>query len=141
MRSILNGIVGRRGGMASRLACLPAIAVLAFPLAVAGRQIPDRRMAIETSLLLGVCLIQTTWPTLLGWAIVLIWFALSAVESIELGLRPDFGLQGLPLLIVLLPAFVLVVLRPRVGPSERFAPLVALVVALAVVAPLFVVRS
>jgi hypothetical protein len=98
-------------------------------------------MAIETSLLLGVCLIQTTWPTLLGWAIVLIWFALSAVESIELGLRPDFGLQGLPLLIVLLPAFVLVVLRPRVGPSERFAPLVALVVALAVVAPLFVVRS
>src|SRR5207253_9291 len=32
----------------------PAIFVLAFPLAMAGRRIPDKRMAIETLLLLGV---------------------------------------------------------------------------------------
>ena len=84
MSDLLNGALIRRGGMTSRLACLPAIFALAFPLAVAGRRIPDRRMAIETLLLLGVCLIQTVWPTLLGWAIPLLWFTLTAIETIEL---------------------------------------------------------
>jgi len=139
MRDFLKGTLIRRGGLASRLACLPAILVLAFPLAVAARRIPDRRMAIETLLLLGVYLIQTVWPTLLGWAIPLLWCTLTAIETIELGLRPGFGFQILPIVIVLLPALFLLALRPRVGPDERFVPTTALVMALAVVGPLFVV--
>jgi hypothetical protein len=139
MRDLLNGALIHRGGLAPRLACLPAIFVLAFPLAVAGRRIPDKRMAIDTLLLLGVCLIQMLCPTLLGWAVPLLWFTLTAVETIELGLRPGFGFQILPIVIVLLPALFFLVLRPRVGPDERFAPTTALVMALAVVGPLFVV--
>ena len=138
MRVALVGALFRRRGTASRLACVPAIVVLAIPFALAGR-IPDRRMAIECSALLAICLVQIVWPTLLGWAIALVWFAFSTVETIELGLRPGYGLRPLPIAIVLVPVVFLLVLRPRAEATEPFARACALIAALAGIAPLFVV--
>ena len=68
------GALVRYRQTASRLACLPALAVLAVPL-VAARYAPEARMVVECGALFMVCLVQTVRPTLLGWAIVLVWFA------------------------------------------------------------------
>ena len=139
MRGALRSIVARRGGASSRLACLPAIlfsGILAFAPA-------DRRMAIEGSVLFAVCLVQAAWPTLLGWAVVLSWFALSTVETIELSLRPGYyGARALlPLALVLLPFVSLLVFRPRLQSGERFVRAFALLVALIGILPLFTVWS
>jgi hypothetical protein len=103
----------------------------------------DRRMAIEASVLLAVCLLQAAWPTLLGWAVLVSWFALSTAETIELSLRSGYyGSQALlPIALVLLPFLALLVLRPRVQAVERFARALALVVGLVGMLPLFTVWS
>jgi len=112
--------------------------VLAIPV-VAAEHVPDRRMLIECSALFALCLVHTAWPTLLGWAFILVWFALWAVETMEVALRPGYGVQILPMSLVLVPLMFLVVLRPRAEVTERFAPAVAVLAALVGVAPLFVV--
>ena len=133
---LISALVRRRS--ASRLACVPAIFVVAIPIAAA-EHVPDRRMVIECAALLALCLLQTAWPTLLGWALVLVWFALWALETIEVALRPGYGFQILPISLVLVPLMFLLVLRPRAEATERFAPALAVLAALAGVAPLFVV--
>lgn len=139
MRRTLRSIVTRRPGAGSRLACIPAILVFGFLAFVPA----DRRMAIEASVLLAVCLVQAAWPTLLGWAVLLSWFGLSTAETIELSLRPGYtGSQSLlPIALVLLPFLSLIVLRPRVQAIERFARAFALLVGLVGTVPLFTVWS
>ena len=138
MTDALKSIVASRRGMFARLACLPAILFFGFLALVPA----DQRMAVEASLLV-VCLVQTAWPTLLGWAVVLSWFALSAAETIELSLRPGYyGSQAsVPLGLVILPLLCLIALRPRVQAAERFAPVFAVLIGLVGVLPLFTVWS
>ena len=92
---------------------------------------------IECSAVFVLCLLHVAWPTLLGWAFVLVWFALWAFETIELALRPGFGFQILPISLVLVPLVFLLVLRPRAEPTERFAPPLASLVAIVGIGPLF----
>jgi len=93
-------------------------------------------MAAESAALLAVCLIQTARPTLLGWAIPLVWFSLCTAETILLGLRP-----GWPLAIglVFVPVIFLLAFRPRTEASERGTLSFAMLAGLLVVAPLFIV--
>ena len=81
------------------------------------------------------------WPTLLGWAVVLNWFALSTIETIELSVRPGYyGSRAiLPMALVVLPFLSLLVFWPRVGVAEGFARMFALLVGFAGIVPLFMV--
>jgi hypothetical protein len=54
--------------------------------------------------ILALCL-----ATLLGWAVALAWFTLSTLDTIRVGLRPDFGLAPLPIALVLVPDVFLLV--------------------------------
>jgi len=132
-----------RSRPASRLACVPALAVLAVSLSpsfATGRLEPESRMAAESAALLAVCLIQTVRPTLLGWGIPLAWFSLCTAETIWLGLRPGFGSRApLAIALVLIPAVFLIGFRPRTNASERGALSFAVLAGLVVVAPLFIV--
>jgi len=132
--SFIGALVRRRS--ASRWACVPATLVLAIPV-LAAAHVPDRRIVIECSAVFVLCLLHVAWPTLLGWAFVLVWFALWAFETIELALRPGFGFQILPISLVLVPLVFLLVLRPRAEPTERFAPPLASLVAIVGIGPLF----
>jgi len=131
------GALVRYRQTASRLACLPALAVLAVPL-VAARYAPEARMVVECGALFMVCLVQTVRPTLLGWAIVLVWFALWSFETVSLALHPGYR-RVLPVALVLVPTMSLLSFRPRAEANERGAWALALLVGLVVVTPLFVV--
>ena len=72
----------------------------------------------------------------MGWAIAFGWFALSTVETIRPDI-PPYDPAVLPIAIVLIPALFPLIFRPRAGSTERFAPALALLVALAGLAPLF----
>jgi hypothetical protein len=126
----------RRRGFSSGLVCLPAVLVIGVSLAAG---LPDRRMTVECSALLVVCLLQVMWPTLLGWTVVFAWFALSTVETISLALRPGFGLQPLPIAVPFVPALLLGLLRPRPDKFARHWPARALLVGLVLVGPRFLV--
>jgi hypothetical protein len=93
-------------------------------------------MAAESAALLGVCLIQTARPTLLGWAIPLAWFSLCTAATISLGLRP-----GWPLAIglVLVPVIFLLAFRPHTDTAERGVLWFAVLAGVMIVAPLFIV--
>jgi len=131
---LVISLVRRRS--ASRLACVPAIPVLAILLFAAGH-VPDWWMVLECSALLALCLLHVARPTLLGWAFLLVWFALWAFEVVDLALRSGYDFQILPISLVLVPLAFLLVLRPRAEATERFAPALALLVATVGVTPLF----
>jgi hypothetical protein len=94
-------------------------------------------MILECSVLLALCVHQVARLTLLGWAVLFVWFALWAFEVIELAFRSRYDFQVLPLSLVLVPFAFLLVLRPRAEVNERFAVPLALLVAIIGVTPLF----
>jgi hypothetical protein len=131
---LVIALVRRRS--ASRLACVPAIPVLVILVLAAGH-IPDWWTVVECSALLALCLLHVVRPTLLGWAFVLVWFALWAFEVAQVAVRSGYDFQVLPISLVLVPFAFLLVLRPRAEATERFAPVLALLVATVGVTPLF----
>jgi hypothetical protein len=136
MRNAIESMVARRRGVWLRFACLPAVVIFEWMVISAA----DRRVAIEGWLLLAVCLVQTVRPTLLGWALLLNWFALALAGPIELSLRGYPGSRALlSFMLVLLPFLSLLVLRPRIGVGERFARAFALLIGLVGIVPLLAV--
>jgi hypothetical protein len=138
MRGTIESIVAPRGVL-SRFACLPAVPIFVFMVVAS----VNRQSAIEAWLMLAVCFVQALRPTLLGWAVVVSWLALAAVETISLSLRPGYFGAGalLPLALVLLPVVLLLVFRPRIQVGERVALACALLIGLAVTSPFFTVWS
>jgi hypothetical protein len=130
-------VLVRHRPTASRLAALPALIVLALSIAVglAGR---EARTVVECAGLFGVTLVQTFRPSLLGWAVALVWFTFSTIGTISLALGPGSDLRVLPILLFLVPAAVLLAFRPRAESNERGAPMVALLLGVVIVAPLFI---
>lgn len=127
----------RRRGTASRLAAVPALVVLALS-TMLGLDGADARMVVECAALFVVCLIQVVRPTLLGWAVLLVWFTFSTIGTISLALRPGYDLHLPPILLLLVPAVALLLFRPRAEVRERGATVIAVLAAVVIVAPLFI---
>jgi hypothetical protein len=138
MRGVIESLFARRRGLSSRLACLPALVIFEWMVISAA----DRREAIEGWLLTAICVVQAVRPTLLGWAVVLSWFAFETARAIEVSLRLGYHSWALPSLALVLGIFlVLLVLRPRIEVGERFAQALALLLGLVGTLPLFTVWS
>ena len=131
-------MVARRRGLSLHLVCLPALAIFEWTVITAA----DRREAIEGWLLLAVCVVQMVRPTLLGWAVLLNFFAFATADTIVAVSSHPGSPLGTPTLALVLFLFLpLLVLRPRIEVGERFARALALLVGLVGTLPLYTVSS
>jgi len=100
--------------------------------------------ALYLLLLLVVGIVQLFRPMLLGWALLLVLFVLytgslfhTAMSYLSNGIPIDRGRYVLLLACGGVPSATLVLARPRTEPDERGMVLLALVLAIVMIAPLF----
>jgi hypothetical protein len=141
MTERLRALLARRTGPA-RWGYVPALPALAVFTTLA------REEGISTMLYLtalgAVCLLQLFRPTLLGWALLFVLFALSSVSTVYTALL--YTSHGVPIdkrqYILLqacggVPTATLFLSRPRTQGDERGAMFLALILATIMITPLF----
>jgi hypothetical protein len=112
LRNLLKAVVQKRPS-AVRWAYLPIALVSAF-FALYGLGDEGFWAACPFLLLLLVCLLQSLYPTLVGWAVL---FGLSVAYTLAVALSPENGPRGEYIFFLLcgaVPAVVLLCLRPSI---------------------------